>query len=262
MVNNNIQGKSTSGTVSLGQIVMSLKNRSKDYGMQDYEQLMQLAIEAYTNLNIFHIATYEVAYLKLDGRNVIDLPPDFIDYTKVAINLCGRYYTLSLNSEIIPPRGMDCGIPLDHIAKGCCENGTFPYPVDGYNFVPHYRGDSLIQTFFAMGGGWSQAGEYKIDRDRRQLIVSGVPQTEIVLEYRSSGVKVGEKTFVPLQCREAIIAWIRWQLAEYGHINAHPERMKNNYFEEEALLKDLEYTRTYEEYMDMFYRSWQQGIKR
>ena len=252
----------TEGVLTLRQIVMSFKSRSKELNMVDYEMLMQLAIEAYTNLNIYHIDQYDVVYLKLDDKNVIDLPPDFVDYTKIAINLCGRYYTLTLNNNLIPPRGMDCGIPIEKVAAGCCENGSHPIPQNGYAFIPHYRGDAWIPTFYAAGGGWSGAGQYKIDKKRRQLIITGVPKGEIAMEYRTSGVKRGEKTYVPLQCREAIIAWIRWQLCEYGHIADNPERLKNNYFQEESLLKHLEYSRTYEEYLDIVHQSWQQGIKR
>lgn len=252
----------TSGVVSLRQIVMSLKSRMKELDMLDYEMLMQLAIEAYTILNIYHTSHYEVKYIKLNGKNVIDLPPDFIDYTKVAINLCGRYYTLTLNNKLIPPQGESCGLPLEQVAAGCCETGAVPLPQNGYAFIPHYRGNTFIPTFYAAGGGLSYAGQYRIDYENRQMIVVGVPNGEIVIEYKSSGVRKGDKTFVPLQCREAIIAWIRWQLAEYGHIQANPDRLKQNYFEEEALMKALDLSRTYDEYMDIMYSSWQQGIKR
>lgn len=241
---------------------MSLKNRMKDYGMDNYEMLMQLAIEGYTYLNIYATSSYNVVYLKLDDKNVIDLPPDFIDYTKIAINLCGRFYTLSLNDNLIPPKGMSCGIPLDKVAQGCCERGVFSYPDNGYYFVPHYKGDTSINTFYAMGGGWSQAGQYRIDRNERQLIITGVPKTEIVMEYKSSGVNVGEKTFVPIQCREAVVAWIRWQLALEGHNNIHPDRAYEIFLQEESIMKALDFSRTYSEYMDVFYRTWKQGPKR
>jgi hypothetical protein len=257
MANNN-----TSAVISLRQIVMSLKSRSKELNMMDYEMLMQLAIEAYTNLNIYHMSTYEVAYIPLEGKEVVNLPSDFIDYTKIAINLCGRYYTLTLNNDLIPPKGVLCGEPIEHVAAGCYNNGILPLPNSGFGFIPHYRGDTFIPTFYAMGGGFSGAGQYKIDRANRQIILSGVPKTELVVEYRSSGVKKNGKTFVPIQCREPIIDWMRWQLSEYGHINANPERMKQNYYESEALMKALDFSRTYEEYMDIMYESWQQGIKR
>lgn len=230
--------------------------------MLDYEMLMQLAIEAYTNLNIFHKAYYDVAYITLDGKGVGNLPADYVDYIKVAINLCGRYYTLTLNNNIIPPQGDLCGLPITQIAAGCCERGEVPYPMNGYGFLPHYRGDIFIPTFFAMGGGWSMAGQFRIDAQNRQIIVSGQPKHEIVIEYKSSGVKKGQTTYVPIQAREAIIAWMRWQLSEYGHINANPERMMRNYLAEENLLKNLDHTLTYESYLDTFYQGWQQGPKR
>lgn len=257
MDNNN-----TSALISLRQIVMSMKSRSKELDMIDYEMLMQLAIEGYTYLNLYHTSTYEVIYIPLDGKNVIDLPSDFIDYTKVAINLCGRYYTLTLNNNLIPPKGELCGEPIAHVAAGCHNQPGASLPNYGYGFIPHYRGDTFIPTFFAMGGGFSGAGQYRIDKTNRQMILVGVPRTEIVLEYKSSGVKKNGKTLVPVQCREALIDWMRWQLAEYNHINANPERMKQNYYESEALMKALDYSRTYEEYMDIMYQSWNQGIKR
>ncbi len=253
----------TPGVLSLRQIVMSYKARKRSPSMNDYEYLMQLAIEAFTYINIFQVEHTDVAYLQLDHKNCVDLPSDFIDYTKVAIDLCGRYYTLTLNNDIIPPRpDLKCGLPIEEIAAGCCENGTHPIPSDGYYFVPHYRNDTLIPTFFAAGGGWSMAGQYKIDRERRQLIVTGVPKSEIVLEYRSSGVKIGEKTFVPSQYRECIIAFLAWKEIEYGHAEGNLGYAERRYKQEETLVKTLDYARTYEEYLDMMYQSWQQGIKR
>lgn len=263
MVRNNPE--KTSGGVSIRYVVMSLKNRMKDFSATDYKHLEQLVIDAFQYLNIFTLDTIEVVYLNVDETNSIELPRDYIDYTKIGvIDSCGKLWTLTLNRNLVRLPGEECGIPLNKAIAGCCETNpsAYSYPTTGYYFAPHFHNGSFIQNRYGLGGGFNK-GYYNIDRQGRYLIISGLPQgTTVVLEYKSTGISITGGTVIPRKAVEAVIAKVMWIESEYGNIRANPQYWQQRFYEEEAILQNLEYKLTMQEYLDEMYKVWKQTPKR
>jgi hypothetical protein len=94
----------TAAVVTLRYVVMSVLNRIKDYTMRDYKFYMQLAIEGFTELSLWHMSNLEVIYLTMNEAKVVYLPADFIDYTKIGVPINGKLRVLTKHNNILLPR--------------------------------------------------------------------------------------------------------------------------------------------------------------
>lgn len=101
----------TAGLVTLRYVVMSVLNRLKDYTMRDYKFYMQLAIEGFTELSLYHMSNLEVIYLTMNDAKVVYLPADFVDYTKIGVPINGKLRVLTKHNNILLPRTFYNSLP-------------------------------------------------------------------------------------------------------------------------------------------------------
>lgn len=259
---NNIK---TEGSITLDYVVKNLKNRQQVFNQVDYLHILQLVVDAVSYLNNITLDTIEVAYFTIDDTHCIELPSDYLDYTKIGfLDAHGKIWTLTLNSDLVRYPMQECGLPLDKVVGGFCETypTTYPYPNTGYYFGNGFHWGNTMSLYYGMGGGFNK-GYYNIDRQGRYLLIQGLPKgTRIVLEYKSTGVSIGATTYVARQALEAIIAKVMWVKMEHSDNYGAAQYWKTRFIEEEGLLANLEYTRTMQEHLDELYRLWNQGAKR
>jgi len=260
--NNSIK---TTGGVSLRYVVMNLKNRMEIFNMVDYKHLEQLVIDAFSQLNIFTLDTIETAYFTIGDTNSILLPSDYIDYTKIGFLDAGNHpWTLTLNKNLMRKSVVECGLPLDRVLGGACAAfpSEFPYPDYGVNFASAFTNGNVVNTQYAMGGGFN-AGYYRVDRQGGYLLIKGLPTgTTAFMEYKSTGVSLCGGTIVPRRALETIICKVMLIKSEFNNKWGNPQYWMMRFKQEEALLSNLEYTRTMEEHQDEMWSIWQQGMKR
>lgn len=252
----------TSGLATLDYVVNSCFNQLGDYTQRNYDQYLQFAIEGFGQLNLFHISTIKVAHLAMNDAKVVSLPPDFIDYTKVAVCINGRLWTLSLNNNMCLPRAEVCGVPVREIIT--TPSNSLVLPEGGYYFADHYYNGRFVQNLYGLGGGFNMA-YFRIDKERRNIVFSGsIPNDEVVLEYISTGVSKHSTTLIPYQAVAALRAYIQWQRIEFNEnfSESAKERKKKQYEEECLALTCFETKFTMDEYLDMTYRNTKQSPKR
>lgn len=253
----------SAGAVTLRYIVRNMQNRFQSYSNIDFQHYLQLVIDAVSYLNNITLDTIETSWITIGDTNALELPNDYLDYVKIGVvDANGRVWTLTLNPELVRYPLETCGLPLDKVLNGTIGQfpNQYPIPEQGYWFTSAFHYGNTIPVQYSLGGGFNK-GYYNIDRQGRYLLVSGLPKgTVICLEYKSTGVKIGETTYVPRQAMEAIIAWV--MMTKQAHGMQASVNWEQKFYTEEALLANLEYTRTAEEYKDLFYSVWQQGPKR
>jgi hypothetical protein len=254
-----IENPKTSGAVTLRYVVMSVLNRIKDYTMRDYYFYMQLAIEGFTELSLWHLDSVEVVYLTMNEAKVVNLPSDFIDYTKIGIPINGKLRVLTRHDKILFPRTFIDGTPVGNSdSSDTLDAASLVY------FSDHFRGGQYVGGLYGMPGGVDDA-YYRIDRERRTIAFSGsVPRSEIVLEYISSGVNTTGSTLIPREAVPALRTYILWQSVENDKITAYneKERRKRNHEEEVAALRSFQDIFTADEYKRLIWGSSRQTIKR
>jgi hypothetical protein len=249
------------GVVSLRHVVMSVLNRMEDYTMRKYYFLMQLAIEGYTTLSLWHLDNIEVVYLTMNPLSkIVSLPADFVDWLKVGIPVGGKLKVLLRHDQILFPRLLDDGVtPIGNAdAPDTTDMSSLVY------FSDHIRSGQFVAGLFGMPGGVSDAS-YRFDRENRTFVYTGsVTDNYIVLEYISSGVNLTGSTTIPREAEPALRTYLLWQAVENDPRVAYneKERRKRNHEEELAALDFFQSSFTADEYRQMLWSSSRQTAKR
>lgn len=240
---------------SIDYIVHSAMNRLGVESDKYLDRYRIVALEYFSeNLNLFHLPNISVKYYKPSASNKFQLPPDYVDYTKVGIEYNGEVWTLGLNTSMLKPQQDACGTQI-----GASR------PKGGYVFVDHYRADGFITGLLGIGGGWN-VSYFSVDRESNTLSLQGsLPKKTIILEYISSGVRMDGTTMVPLEAVDSIRQEIM-----FVHMASHKDtygsyeitRQEKRVKEAELLLDRFLTTPTISELMDVFYKSYHQGVKR
>jgi len=244
------------GTVNINYIVASILNRLRDYSTRHWTYLAQLVIEGMTELSIWHLDTIEVVYLRMSEAKIVNLPADYVDYTKIGFPLNGKLRVITNDNRALLPRTF-----ADGEAVGNSDEGT---NTEGIYFVDHFRNGQFVGGMYGLPGGTDEL-YYRIDRENRQIIFSGSSaRTDIVLEYVSSGIKLSGQTSIPREAVPSLRAYVMWVMAEPDARIAmgEKERRKNNYLEEVEALRYFQSAFTADEYRAMIRSHTHQTIKR
>lgn len=249
------------GVVSLRQIVMSTLNRIKDYTMRDYLHLMQIAIEGYTELSLWHLDSIEVVYLKVNPvSKIAALPGDFVDWLKVGIPTNGKLKVLYRHDKVLLPRTSTDGLKTFSNADAASTTNAESLVY----FSDHIRNGQFVGGLFGMSGGVSDAS-YRFDRENRTFVFTGtISEDYIVLEYISSGVKLSGSTTIPREAEPALRTYILWQMVENDPRVSQSEkaRREDNHDKAVAMLRDFQDIFTAEEYRQMLFSTSRQTPKR
>lgn len=179
----------TPALVSLNYILASIKMYLQIDDKQD-EFLMQLIIDCVTDLSIFHadLSGNKTVTLDVSAINTIDLPLDYVDFVTIGFAVGNKIVSMTYNPRLAIPQTQDCG------------EDTTPYPTSGTVDIP-------ITRHYGIAGVTTK--QYKIDKKNRRIILSGtIPNSQVVLEYVSSGVS--NNTVVPRYAVPAIRAYVYW----------------------------------------------------
>ena len=196
----------TAGIVNIRYVVMSILNRLDDYSMRNYKRIAQIVIEGFTDLNLYHTTNIEVVYLYMDSAKLVSVPADFIDWLKVGMPIGGKLVTLTKDDSILLPRKFTDGKDVGNIDATLTNRATY--------FSSHFKNGKFVGALYGLRGGVNQA-YFRYDKEKRQLAFTGdVPLSQIVLEYRSSGVSLSSSTIIPRQAVKPLRNWTLWQLAE------------------------------------------------
>lgn len=240
------------------EVVQEYKLRS---GRTNELNIRQLAISGYRNLNMiaFGNLTVKVAYLPISSLDTVEMPSDYVNYTKVGVVYGNTIWTLTTNNKLLGPKNIqECAVPIQQALT------SQDVEVDGtWSFVPHInKNGEFVGRMYGLGGGWNSKGYFKEDRPNRQFILDGITASEIVLEYTSD--MVGMDTYVPQEGFEALIAWLDWQ-----HVLRDPTRGLGEkqmfgqiYANEKDLILKLRNPFRMGEFLDAFYDNVHMSVKR
>lgn len=257
--NNQQKATEIGASVTLRRIVMGVIQRTPDHSMNEYFDLLQFGIDfVREKLRLFHEASIEVAYLTPNEAGIISFPSDMVGYTKIGIPINGQLWTLTVNDDMLLNRAQKCGIDIRQVLN----TNNFPIPQDGYFFADHFRGDNYISGLYGIGGGFNTA-YYRVDTKMRQIQFDGViPQSEIVMEYKSSGISAG--AIIGPQAIASTRTYIQAERADCDPRASEAEKARRwkRHDEEVAMMRDFDNMFTLSEFEDMMYSTTGQAPKR
>lgn len=246
----------TPNTIKLEQAVLSVMNELQEMGTEKFEYYMQLAIEGYRDINIFDSNLIRVKHIQCNRTGIYNLPSDFISYRKIGILYNGQVWTLTLNNDLALPRHECCNAQVPE--QPFMDNKYM------YQYAPHYYNGTYFDGMYSMGGGVNIA-YYRLDLESNQLILSpNLVGKEIILEYKSSGISMDLETMIPVTTLQAVKAYIHWRRTEFDDKKPMNEKVRKQqlYDDEVTKLRLLENKFTKDEFMDMFWGTTYQGVKR
>jgi hypothetical protein len=252
----------TSALVTIRYIVASTLNRLGDYTLKNYKRMAQVCIEGFSEeMSLFHIGnSLEVVYLHMSAAKTVQLPADFVDYTKIGVPVNGKLRVLTNHNQLLLPRTFDD----TGEAVGNTDSGDSEGISNCLFYSDHFRGGQFVGGLYGLPGGIDDA-YYRVDMERRMIVFSGtVPRSEIVLEYISTGLKIDGGSLIPRECVAPLRNYILWQLVETDQRIAYneKERRKREYEESVEAMRSFKNSFTKEEYQRMVWGSSGQHPKR
>jgi len=254
----------TAGFVNLSYCVAQVQADLDDFTDRRVEKMTQLAIRAYTDMNLFNSVNVEVVYLDMDPNGIVDLAPltDYVDYVKVGITIGGKIWVLNANDKILLRRDE---LNTDEAALIFRTGAASIEVSSGIYFADHYLNGTFVGGMFGLGGGFSRS-YFRIDLERMQIqFDTAVPRTgnPIILEYISTGVKATGGTVVPRSAVEVIVAYIHWQLKQHDpNVDRFTKRdYKQEYLDRETMMKNFNSRFKKEEYFASLYSTYKQSVK-
>ncbi len=178
----------------------------------------------------------KVVQLVIDDADRCALPTDYIQYTKIALMMNGRLFSLALNSNLaIQPVFNNCGEPVIN-QTSYLQNPNISIGL-GYVGTPFMVGDTqrngeFIGRLFGVGSDNNPYGYYRIDKEMGQIVFSGLVQTtDIIMEYIADINSINNDFVVHPYCIEALKAWIEWKLgkADKQHYLTEAKIMRLNF---------------------------------
>lgn len=220
----------------------------EDYSNGMYEKLLQYAIWGFEKLHYTTINSVKVAYLTMSDLNTVQLPNDYVQYYKIGIPIGGKLWNLGLNNDILLPRDLECGDDARELFAG---NQGFSSFSGGFFYTSHMNNGEWVGGLYGVGGGFRQA-HYRIDEERNQIVFdSVVPNSEIVLEYKASGIS--SQTLVPRVVSATVIAYIHWRRLTGKNRLAESREMERIWKEEMSELRSFKLRFNAKEYLDMLH---------
>ncbi len=195
-------------TVKVDEVIKSLLIQQGEYTEHKYMQYLDIALRGLKELSFDILQEIKVADLAINTNLTVDLPVDYVNYTRIGV--CkgdGRIHTLGYDERICLSKGIDvCGNeePPDGELDGTWTGN--------YGLIGNFRNGESIGNIYGLGGGQNGNGYYRIDREKHQIALSSeVTADSIVLEYISDGSNVNGDTSVNVLAEEALRSYIYWK---------------------------------------------------
>lgn len=258
--------------VSIDYIVKNVMVQlESENNFKKYQTYLSYAIRGMRELGLTSAPYVKTAHLEMLSNKAINLPSDYLRYTKIGICVNGRILTLGLdNSLCLNDNYSECGDPLEiamaNLSEDELENvdGFFGYGF-GYPFLDTFVNGQFVGGIYGVGGGYNSRGYYRVNEAMNQIqFTSDVPSETIVLEYIADPINPDGSASVPKNAIEALIAFVNWKVLEYKRgvplsAAADAERKWNIQFRK---LRHINMSFSVAEYMESQSISIHQSVKR
>jgi hypothetical protein len=251
------------GLVTLRYVVMSTLNRLNDYTLKNYKRFMQICIECVTEqMSLYHTGIgNEVVYLHMSTAKTVNLPADFVNWSKVGFPYNGKFRVITNHDGILLPRVFDdTGVAVGNTDGALATEGIS----NAIFFSDHFRNGQFIGGLYGLPGAIDEA-YFRFDMENRQIVFSGeTTRSEIVLEYTSSGLKPDGSSLIPREIVSPVRNYILWQMVEHDPRIAYNERERRKREFEESIeeLRWFENSFTKDDYLRMVYSTARQSPRR
>jgi hypothetical protein len=249
---------------TLDQVVASAMADIGETSTHKERQFLHWAIEGYGDFlmdSAFDKTEIRTLLLPMNEQGAVPLPEDFVDWTKVGVQV-GRYVkNLSSNTHMsLTPENDNRADKSFNITTVTEDDLTIPLPY--YNYVNNHGEHK--GGFYGYGAGTKGGGHFIINRKLCRMEFKGsVPRTNVYMEYLSNCYEPCKDTFVHEYAAKAIKLYIHWMRKENNDSLpiAVKERARQNYFDELRMARARCDDFTLQDLVDIMNREYKLSVK-
>jgi hypothetical protein len=188
-----------------------------EQSVNKYYKAWHLAFRGMEDLGLDFFYHVKAVKLPINANLTVTLPADYLQWTKVGVlNDIGEIIPLWYNDKLTtfadlwPNRTT---VTQDNSQFGCGDWGA--------NTWCNYWNGTAYVNIYGVPSGAPFVGSFKIDTVNGVILLNEHYNRDyLMLEYVSSP-KEGQEYYVPMQFREAVIAWIFWKDGNAKSVKSH-----------------------------------------
>ena len=220
--------------ISLDSIVTDFLDEAKN-NQQAYLRMWNIAYRGMEKLGIDAFYKIQSVKLPINANMTVTLPADYMNWSKVGVlNSIGEIIPLNYNDNL----SQYADLLPDRIEKNQDDTlGTTNYGnVYWYNYWNGYA----YTNIYGVPSGSPFVGNFKVDNANGVILLNQNFQYDyLMLEYIASP-QAGNEYYVPVQFREALIAWMIWRdnisIPAKTHVaNSNIQMRRHDFFEARRL---------------------------
>ena len=192
--------------ISVDECINAYMDESEQ-GNHKYFKLWNLAYRALTELGLDFFYSVKSVKLAVNPNLTVTLPADYLNYTKVGVlNAQGEIIPLSVNNTLTTAFDMQ-PTRIAQTQDPTVFTGYSPQGIVWWNYWNGYG----LSNLYGLPSGSPFVGSFKIDNKNGVIVLDEYFAFDyIMLEYISSPQQ-GQDYYVPIQFKEAVIAYLRWK---------------------------------------------------
>ncbi len=193
--------------ISLDSVINDYLNES-DQSVNKYFKLYHLGFRGMENMGLDFFYRIQAVKLPINSNFTVTLPANCMNWTKVGVlNNKGEIIPLLNNNNLTTYADL---LP-DRTTK-TQDDGNSWMTWDGSAYNNYWNGSSYVNVF-GVPSGEPFAGSFKVDQDNGVILLNeNFRYDYIILEYVASQTPTdGEEHRLPVQFREALMAWLWWK---------------------------------------------------
>ncbi len=202
--------------ISLDSCILDYLNETEQ-GQHKYFKLFHLAFRGFEQLGLDFFYQIKSVKLPIKANLTVELPNDYLNFTKVGVlNNRGEIIPLYYNDKLTTYSDLQS----DRITK--TQDDTLSDLSNwGLGTWCNYWNGTSIQNIYGVPSGAPFVGNFKIDTANGVILLNeSFSYDYLMLEYVASP-KEGEDYYLPVQFREALIAWLNWKDSNAKTMRSH-----------------------------------------
>lgn len=172
-----------------------------------YFKLWHLAYRGLTELGLDSFYNIKSIKLPVNANLTVTLPPDYLQYSKIGVlNQQGEIIPIGINSKLT------VAFDLQPTRLSQTQDDTIPTQLDqqGVWWYNYWNGQGYGQIY-GLPSGSPFVGNFKIDNSNGVIVLNeNFGYEYVMLEYVASP-KPGCEYYIPIQFKEALIAYLGWK---------------------------------------------------
>lgn len=227
--------------VSLNSIVNNILLKRK-YPIHYYLEFLVNAKDCLREISFDDVQTLRYKVLQLNDNHAIEIPSDYVDYTRVSVMIGQHLQPLVEDSRLNLVPNYDSSFEIQPYSEGVAtDTDTVSYA--GY-YAPYWWmvnynafGENTGRQF---GGIGAFADTFSVNKPRNEIKINeSLDITQVVLEYIGNGLDADSATHIDAYAQATIEAYCMWMFKENNRTYSAGEAnvAKQEYINQRQILR-------------------------